>query len=327
MMNQIFKKPTSIQVATAALLLVLSVTPLYTCTNIGGRQNDLPLPTLPPRPGLSQGLYESCTPSLGKTCFDRLKQMAQVGFTLVLNYDLLYGTADQQLAYAQQAHVLGMIIIWPLHNPAIWNGGDTRTTFPLISDTCGCSDTQGFIGYVINLVKGLPATWGYYIGDEVPVSDHAKLKVISDLVKELDPNHPRLFVASSYSAKAVQKFLAPFADTAEVLAVDYYPVGSGNAISEVAPIAQAVQTLANQEGKQSAMVLQSFSWADYPDTKSCFPLPICARFPTREEMHQMFDLTIKNTHPTLILWFSYYGIVGSSDHTMHWRDLVEAARE
>src|SRR5437660_1705925 len=50
-----------------------------------------------------QGFYDSCAPEKGSICYDRLKQMANAGFTLVLNYDQFSGNAEQQLAYGNKA--------------------------------------------------------------------------------------------------------------------------------------------------------------------------------------------------------------------------------
>src|SRR5579883_10363 len=108
---------------------------------------------------LSQGLYESCSPSKGEICLNRLEQMAAAGFTVVINYNQLDATAAQELAYAQKAHELGMKIIWDMDDPVFRNAGNILRQYQTLAATCNCSDDAGFIRYYVNLVKNLPATW------------------------------------------------------------------------------------------------------------------------------------------------------------------------
>jgi len=278
-----------------------------------------------------QGLYESCAPQDGSRCLDRLKQMAAGGFTLVLNYDQLNGTAEQQLAYAKRAYSLGMRVIWAMSDPAFWNGTDLISHYSDLAATCNCSDNNGFIRYFVRLVKDLPATWGYYVGDEVAPGNHAKLKMVTDLVKQTDPHHPRLFVSCSQcdhdANLSYVASLIPMVDTTDVVGTDWYPVGSGaDSVTDTGKVASAVQSVADQYGKRSAMVLQSFTWSEYPSSyHSCSPYPSCVPYPTEAQMRQMRDLTLQSSHPRLILWYSYFDILKSDNPTSHWTDLVAAA--
>lgn len=333
-----FKGTGSTRITTVVLFIALAVAPLYACANVDQQGASWPAATpLPQATGSpsvitpatfpsfrfrNQGVYESCSPWRGSMCLDRLQQIAQAGFKLVVNYGQLYGTAEEELAYAQRAAELGIKIIWNLDSPALRDQGDILHTFPQLSATCDCSDAAVFVRYTINLVKNLPATWGYYIGDEVPMNELARLNAFTDYVKGLDPSHPRLIVQESGSAYEAEANLAPFADTSDVLAVDFYPVGARDeSINETGAIAQTVQSLATQNGKQSAMVLQAFSWSEY-NGQSCSPFPACTTYPTVDEMRQMLNFTLKNSHPAFILWYSYYDVMGSE----HWNELIEAAK-
>src|SRR2546428_1202991 len=170
-----------------------------------------------------QGLYESCPPSRGQTCLDRLKQMASGGFTLVVNYDQMHANASQEIAYADQANVFGMKVIWNFSQHAWWDGTNLLSYFPAIAATCKCSDNTGFTKYFVNLVKNLPGTWGYYVGDEISPSDHAAAQALSDLVHRIDPRHPRLFVSCSqcdHGERLKPPYVAsliPMADMADVV--------------------------------------------------------------------------------------------------------------
>jgi hypothetical protein len=42
-------------------------------------------------------------------------------------------------------------------------------------------------------------------------------------------------------------------------------------------------------------------------------------------MRQMYNLVLRNAHPRLILWYSYFDIARSDNPATHWTDLVQAA--
>jgi hypothetical protein len=253
-----------------------------------------------------QGVYESCSPSKGQVCWDRLKTIAQGGFRLVLNYNTLAGSDQDITAYADHAQAVGVKLIWSLKD--LWAKPDTT-----------------FVKKFIELVKNHPATWGYYINDEAPPSQHQQVKVFSELVHQLDPTHPRLSVACAQCASDPLLGIRPFVDdSADVIGVDYYPIKPGWTIAQTGSLAKALQSLADRNGKQTAMVLQSFSWNDIQH--QCDPFPSCAPFPTQDQMRQMRDLTLQNAHPRLILWYSYYNLLKSGNSVQHWQDLSAAAR-
>jgi hypothetical protein len=277
------------------------------------------------------GLYESCAPKQGSSCLDRLKQMAMGGFKLVVNYDQFVGSAEDQLTYAQQADALGMKVIWAMNNPVFWDGTSLINHYPDLAATCDCSDNTAFVRYVINLVKDLPATWGYYVGDEVLPSNHAEVKTFADLVKHIDPSHPRLFISCAqcdHDKKRNPPYVAsliPMTDTADVVGADWYPVGSGSdVVATTSTVATDVQAVADKAHKQSALVLQSFNWSQYSSYHSCEPYPSCVPYPTVAQMREMRDLTLQESHPRLILWYSYFDILREDNPSLHWQNLVEA---
>ncbi len=307
------------------LIVVLPACSSSDSSNQRGAASSTPRVSPTPRSSLPpQGVYESCAPSEGASCLERLQQIAQGGFQLVLNYNQLYGSEAQQRAYAARAQALGIKIIWALSDPAFWNGTDLRAQYGALAQTCACSDNAGFISYVVKLAKGFPATWGYYVGDEVKPENLEQMKAFADIVHQADASHPRLYI-SSEDKTTLGANLAPFGDTAEVLGGDNYPVSTWP-ITTLGPIAQGVQTVANKYHKRSAMVLQAFSWSQYPsETWRCSPFPSCTHFPTQAEMRQMRDLVLANAHPALLLWYSYFNILRSDDPAGHWADLVHAA--
>jgi hypothetical protein len=119
----------------------------------------------------------------------------------------------------------------------------------------------------------------------------------------------------------VAQLLAPYAPAATILGADSYPVGTGQPLSRVGVIGNAVGTVAGATDRESAMVLQAFNWSSYPDVGP-WPAP---RWPTAIEMRRMRDLAIRTAHPSRIMWYSYFNIRQTPDWSGHWRDLVWAA--
>lgn len=330
-MTQAYKEPKGTWMNTLVLGLLLLTVVLSACSS-ADKKADPTLKTVSPGVIISpfhfknQGVYEECSLTRGNTCVERLQQIAVAGFALVLNYNQLYGSAQQELLYAHKAATLGIKIIWNIDYPVLRDQGDILQTFPDLALSCKCSTAARFINYVIDLVKDLPATWGYYVGDEVPAYEQMKLQALVDMIRTLDPSHPRLIVQSSSSANTAKANLVPFINAADVLAVDFYPIGAQNeSINDTGAIAQVVQTIANQNGKQSAMVLQAFNRLQYHN-QSCSPSPICSTYPTFNEMRYMLNLITTNSHPSLVLWYSYFDILRSDNAYQHWEDLIAAAK-
>ena len=275
-----------------------------------------------------QGLFEECR-IYNSSCLADLKKIAGGGFKLVLNYNsLIRSSAQQLIAYANQARADKIKLIWPMNGPWFWDGTDLRSYYPVLASTCACTDNTSFIRYFINLVKNHAATWGYYVGDELHASVHAQWKTFATLVHQADPRHPRLFIAGTLANAHSNPDLLTFADGDEVVGQDFYPIGVHYLVpyTQTGAVAHAAQSLADRARRQSAMVLQAFSWQqDYPPAR-CMPYPQCAPYPTKDQMHQMLIMTLQNAHPRLVLWYSYFDIINSDNPERHWRDLVNAAR-
>src|SRR5581483_1164324 len=98
------------------------------------------------------GIYESCSQKDADACFAHLKTMAAAGFKLVINYSELDGDASFQQAYLDHAQAAGMKVIFPLKDPAFYNGKSLRSEFPALAKTCNCTSNSGFLDYVVHLV-------------------------------------------------------------------------------------------------------------------------------------------------------------------------------
>ncbi len=297
----------------AMLLLAL---PLSACT--AQTQTSLPQDAASSTLFDGYGLYESCSPKDAAMCLSHLNDMAAAGFKLVINYDELYGDASVQKAYLDRAQSVGMKVIVALSNPAFYDGTDVTSQFPALAQTCDCTDNHGFIRYVVNVVKNHPAVWGYYIGDEVDPSDHGTMKsALADVVHQLDPTHPRLFIDNAGESTSVWHGNSPFFDTAEVIGTDFYPLRGETSdyptIDQAGAVASGIQAYANAHKEGSAIVLQAFSYSEY-DTPG-------APYPTAKQMQSMLSQTLAHSHPRIILWYSYYDTMASDNPTQHWDDL------
>jgi hypothetical protein len=267
-----------------------------------------------------QGVYEGCSPGTtggeAQVCVERLRKIRAAGFVIVLNYSALYGSPEQVQNYARAANELGIRLIWPLHHRDLYSKPDVSSTFIAMSEACGCSSPAALIPFMIGVVRDLPATYMYYVGDETPLEMHDAMAANSRLVAQTDPTHPRFYVSMELSSFGAN--LRPFAEDADVLAGDTYPIGASDRVEDVADATCAVQRIADAHLRPSAMVLQSFSWG--PDFET---LP--ERWPTSDEYRTMRDLALTNGRPRFILWWAAYVIFRSDQPDARWAALVNGA--
>ncbi len=286
--------------------------------------------SLPP-----QGLYESCLPS-DAGCLDRLSEMGSKGFKIVLNDGLRYAYTTQALrVYADHAYQLGMKVILPIKYDPRWDADDSflAKKFPDLAQECGCTANKDFLAYYVSAIRDHPALWGYYMADEVHSEYHDGLKVYSDFVKSLDPNHPRLIVEEGTNdpMEIFFTFHSYMQDTTDVLGGDYYPYGYIDTYRQVSRYtgasARNIQYWSEKLELKSALVLQAFSWTQYYDLTHplCILWPACAPFPSHEQMMAQRDQVLIHSRPEFLLWFYYVNILESNDPEQHWSDLVAAA--
>lgn len=286
--------------------MALVLAPLLTATTAEAA-------SLPP-----QGLYEECAPANQAQCAGELAKMGTAGFRLALNYTAWYGSAAEIQAYAHEAHAQGIKLIWPLNDSA-WRGDSSLIAeYPALAATCACTTNEGFVRYAVSLVRSLPATWGYYVGDELDPSDAPAVASLAAQVRAVDPLHPLLYI--SQSVPDVFANLKPFAASANVVGADVYPVGAGSLVSVVSRVATEIKQVARRTDKRAAIVLQAFSWAQYPAELQA----IDPDWPTGEQMRSMRDRAAASD-PSMILWYNLSDIESSSDPAGHWRELVTGA--
>jgi hypothetical protein len=268
-----------------------------------------------------QGVYEQCAPnSTTVDCGQRLRMMADAGFQYVLNYTAWFGSAQQVRRYADQAQAAGIKLIWPLNDHAWRDGTDLRSHYRYLGPDCSCSSNSEFKQWALGLVKDRPATWGFYVGDELsPTAQNiSQTKALASEVKSIAPNKPTLYVTIPNDNGVLTTQLEPFEQTADYVGADYYPVGAGDDLGNVLGYAADTRRLAGQYGKRPMFVLQAFSWSQY------FPSHRY-RFPTRAEMQTMRDAAISAGDPQMMLWYAFNDVMDSSDPAGNWEDVKAAA--
>jgi hypothetical protein len=282
-----------------------------------------------------QGLYESCLPT-DTSCLDRLEEMGKKGFRIVLNDGLRYAyTLKSILAYADKANSLGMQVILPIKYSPEWDT-DPRIlvkNFPELAQECGSDNNKSFLACYVGILKDHPALWGYYIADEVHPEFSSGLQVYAAYVKTLDPFHPRLIVeeGSNDPMEVFFTFHSKMASSADILGIDYYPYGYRETFKQISKStgasARMGQRWADYLGLKYAMVLQAYAMPQYYGLTNplCMPWPFCATFPTYDQMKAQRDQVLLNSHPEILLWFSYPDILRSDHPAEHWKDLIKAA--
>src|SRR4051794_22524247 len=121
-----------------------------------------------------QGVYEECAPAKAmETCVEHLARLGAAGFRAVLNYDVWDASREDINAYAEAAHAAGVEIIWPFNNRPWREGGGLAAAYPALAARCGCDPDTGLVEAALRVVRSFPATWGYYVGDEVDPAEAA----------------------------------------------------------------------------------------------------------------------------------------------------------
>jgi hypothetical protein len=307
------------------LIFLLALMPAYCSPTVSEAQV---ITTIP------QGIYQDCNLNgqgcsgpAGDTAISQLEKIAAANFSVVLNYSVFWGTADEVLAYARYADSHGVKIMWTFNDPDFAKYADQPGKY-LIYDygqlgaTCGCSTNQGFLEYLVNLVKDLPATYGYSIGDEPTPNTAADVQNLYNIIQGVDSTHPQMVNATWTNATDpslanLQRFLDPFS-FADILGADYYPIGTGAPASYTATAAGDVHTIATTYGKAAEMALQAFNWGQYPEDGVCSGSQ--CTYPTTHQLQTMLRDAANDAQPQIIFWYDYWDTVDAGQ----WDNFVSA---
>ncbi|UGS38832.1 glycoside hydrolase 5 family protein [Capillimicrobium parvum] len=275
-----------------------------------------------PAPGTAaavppQGVYDQCapTPDLG-TCIEHVRRVASNGMPIILNYTSWYATPTDLVAYADAAALAGVKLIWPLNDKVWREQGNLFKRYPKLAAQCYCND---MLAYVVNRLKDHPATWGWYIGDELTVNEAPLVQALADRVRALDPDHPTIYVGMGM-LEQLGANLGPYIRAADYIGSDMYPIGSvvPHTLTGEAMAASARQI--KPAGRNMVAVLQAFAHNQYPQDG----MPD-DHFPTAAEMTDQRNQAILASDPSLILWYSLNDVDRSADPAGNWANLVQAA--
>jgi hypothetical protein len=266
-----------------------------------------------------QGVYDQCAPATDD-CATNLQAIADAGFKYVLNYTAWYGSANQVREYADEAQAVGLQVIWPLNDHAWRDGTDLRSHYRYLGPDCHCSNNAQFKQWALGLVKDHPATWGFYVGDELSPSSAnvSQTHALEEEVKSIAPDKPTMYVTIPNDNGVLTSQLQPFADVADYVGADYYPVGKASTMDGVSNYASETRDITGGAGSNPIFVLQAFSWSSYDSS-----MP--DRFPSRSEMQQMRDMAIGSGNPQMLLWYAFNDVMRSSNPAGNWEAVKDAA--
>ena len=279
----------------------------------------------------AEGVFEDCPLDAAmSTCIQRLAVMHQGGVNVVVVS--AGGVSLNSLqSYATAAQGMGMSIMWETSNPGWWEEPSDSTYmsgfYSAFASACGCDQDASLLSYTIRWLGSLPATYGYYAADDSTLApgDGPAIASYVSAVKQAAPAHPVMI------GSADQSQTDAYESTADMIGADIYPVTTSSLMpasanqemwDAVGQTAADTQRAANQAGKQSAFVLQAFTWGDNlgdgqaigvctpADTQaSCYAKLL---YPTGSAQLQLRNEVIEHAHPKLILWWSFQGTYGQA---------------
>lgn len=267
----------------------------------------------------AQGVYDQCAPATQMdVCREHLQRLSAAGFKVILNYTTWSATPQELGAYADAAAAAGVKVLWPL-NAAAWRDGSSQpAAYKRLASGCTCGDDV--LTWLLGFLKDHPATYGWYVADELGRDQQAAVQSLAAKVRSLDPHHPLVIVQNGMHG-VLGGDITPFLSSSDIAGADVYPAGTGQGADYVGSSMAAAQQQTAAAGKRFVAVLQSFSWGAYP-SQSPTQTP---RWPTAAEMQAYRDATLRQSSPSLILWYSLNDIERSDDPGRRWSDLVAAA--
>ena len=276
----------------------------------------------------TQGIFENCPLDTAlQTCEARLGTMHAGGLQVVVIP--AGGSLDSMTQYAAAAHGLGMSVMWELSNPLWWqqpaSGTQASQSYSAFASACGCSTNADVLTYMIHWLAALPGTYGYYAADDsmLAAGDQPAVAAYTARIKQADPTHTVL-IGSANTNMGQQ-----YQGSADMIGQEIYPITTKSLMPQaanqstwdtIAATAQVTQHSADQAGKPSAVILQGFTWGDA--LSDGMAIGVCTsadttascnaklRYPSADEQLALRNTVLENSHPKLVLWFSFYGTYG-----------------
>jgi hypothetical protein len=280
---------------------------------------------------LLEGIFENCSLDTAMPlCTQRLATMHAGGIEVVVVPG--WGASLTSLMqYAATAHALGMSVMWELSNPGWWQEPSTSTEmagyFPAFAAGCGCNQNGPLLSYLIGWLGGLPGTYGYYAADDSMLSagDRPGVAAYVSQIKQRDPSHTVLI--GSFGLGESQEYEG----IADMIGTEIYPVTTTSLVplnahrgawDSVGQTASRAQQAAARAHKQSAFILQAFTWgdniADGTAVGACSPgesnlaCYAALQYPSPAAQLELRNEILLHAHPKLILWWSFPGTYGQA---------------
>ena len=299
------------------------------------------------RPPDGYGIYESCDPHRVSICDGRLNNIAAGGFSEVMDYSAFSSdtTISDIIAYAAYAHQVGMKVIWPVDDfiNSNNNATDVLSRYPTLVHSINSS---GLCSHSVNTNYWLIAcitiittdhydTWGYYIGDELPASDEPNVRHLVDAILDWNRDAPRMFMAQDLggqlNSSQVNAYGRSYHDSeyavadANVIAQDYYPIGTGQqngAASYTRQIAASLDSFARSHDISYGIALQAHSLSEYKSTYPLCTSAVTCPYPTASQEQSMLSAVLDQGDPRIVMWYSYFDLLNSHNYMKHWTDLT-----
>ena len=279
----------------------------------------------------AEGVFEGCPLDTAmSTCLQRLQTMQQGGVNVVV-FPADYASLSSLQTYAATAHGLGMSVMWETGQQGWWQDPTTSTSmteyYQAFSAACGCTQNGQLLAYMIHWLAALPGTYGYYAADDsmlAPGDAPAVANYIAQ-IKAQDPSHTVMIGSADESQTN------GYVGSADMIGAEIYPITNSSLMpasanqdtwSGVAQTASDTQSAANRAGKQSAFILQAFTWGDnLSDGQAigvCTPSDTAAscyakaQYPDAAAQLELRNEVIEHAHPSLILWWSFPGTFGQA---------------
>ena len=93
--------------------------------------------------------------------------MADAGFESVLNYTAWYGSAEEVQAVRRSGRGRGDQGDLAAQRPRLEGRHGPGRLLRILGPDCDCDTNSEFKEFALGLVKDHPATWGFYVGDEL----------------------------------------------------------------------------------------------------------------------------------------------------------------
>lgn len=268
-----------------------------------------------PKTGPLSGVWELY--NIKSSYSSRLDELSAAGCDVVMNYSCLAAwvgdnpTLANVDAYANAISSRQMKIMWCMQD---WDiTADLRSTFPSISSSLGATSSGNFVVRFVNHIKGLPATYAYYIDDEAASSRQGSMSTLRNNIRAADTSHPIIGTHTSNEFRAgTMQIMSAYQD---IIGINMYPIGGFASDAVEIPNTQGrideIMAWLPSQGKSIMVGGQcNDCCVAYPTLCQYYPTH---RWPSTADMNRL-RLQFVNSAATarvpitIIMWYSYFDI-------------------